>query len=290
MVHALPQLVIAIETEQPTLLDELCDLARERVEDNGLHRLETTGELLAAPSPRYSPPVRVEQVWRFPVKSLGGERLETCNALETGLEGDRRFGLRDTSTGYVLTARREPLLLQASARLLNPEEVEIVLPGGEQTADDTVLSDWLGRRVELVRAGSVPATFEGVDDPESELDWGLWQGPSETLHDSGAARVSLVSTATIGAWDVRRFRANLVLDGAGEDELVGQTITVAACELSVTQRISRCVMVTRPQPGLERDLDVLRTISRERDACLAIGALVVSPGRVSVGDPVIVAV
>jgi hypothetical protein len=45
-------------------------------------------------------------------------------------------------------------------------------------------------------------------------------------------------------------------------------------------------MVTRPQPGLERDLDVLRTINREREACVAIGALVARPGRVSVGDVV----
>ncbi len=233
--------------------------------------------------------MRVKELWRFPVKSLGGERLERCTMLATGLEGDRGFGLRDAATGYVLTARREPLLLQASARLVAPEEVEIVLPGGERTADDAVLSNWLGRRVELLRAGSAPATFEGVRDPESELDWELWQGPPDTLHDSGAAKVSLLSTATIGAWDPRRFHANLLLDRGGEDELVGETIAVGDCELVVTKRLSRCVMVTRPQPGLERDLDVLRTINRERDTCLAIGALVARPGQVSVGDAVIVA-
>lgn len=44
-------------------------------------------------------------------------------------------------------------------------------------------------------------------------------------------------------------------------------------------------MTTRPQPdGIERDLDVLRTIAGERDACLAVGALVASPGVVRVGD------
>ena len=50
-------------------------------------------------------------------------------------------------------------------------------------------------------------------------------------------------------------------------------------------RMERCVMTTRPQPdGIDRDLDVLRTIARERDACLAIGALVTEPGTVRVGD------
>ena len=45
-------------------------------------------------------------------------------------------------------------------------------------------------------------------------------------------------------------------------------------------------MTTRAQPGgIERDLNVLRTIARERDACLAVGALVARPGAVAVGDP-----
>ena len=55
--------------------------------------------------------------------------------------------------------------------------------------------------------------------------------------------------------------------------------------LDVGNRVERCVMTTRPQPGgIERDLDVLRTIARERDACLAVGALVAQQGIVRVGD------
>jgi hypothetical protein len=45
-------------------------------------------------------------------------------------------------------------------------------------------------------------------------------------------------------------------------------------------------MTTRAQAGgVERDLDVLRTIARERDARLAVGALVVSPGTFRIGEP-----
>jgi hypothetical protein len=79
----------------------------------------------------------------------------------------------------------------------------------------------------------------------------------------------------------------VLLDGAGEDELVGSQIALGDAVLDVGKRISRCVMTTRPQPGgIERDLTVLRTIARERDAQLAVGALVVRPGRVSIGDAV----
>ena len=60
---------------------------------------------------------------------------------------------------------------------------------------------------------------------------------------------------------------------------------VGAVELDVGKEIDRCVIVTRPQPGgIARDLDVLRTIHRERAGNLGIGALVRTPGRVAVGD------
>jgi hypothetical protein len=53
-------------------------------------------------------------------------------------------------------------------------------------------------------------------------------------------------------------------------------------------QINRCVMVTRPQSGgIGRDLDVLRTINRERDGFLAVGAVVAVPGVVSVGDELV---
>ncbi len=97
--------------------------------------------------------------------------------------------------------------------------------------------------------------------------------------------MSLVSTETLGSWDRRRFRSNVLLEGGGEGQLVGCTIALGQVMLSVGKHIERCVMVTRPQPqGIERDLGVLRTIARERQNRLAVGALVSEPGTVKVGD------
>jgi uncharacterized protein YcbX len=112
-----------------------------------------------------------------------------------------------------------------------------------------------------------------------------FDGATGAFHDSARAQVSLVSTGTLGGWDRRRFRANVLLDGAGEDELVGSDVALGDATLRLTTRIPRCVMTTRPQPdGIERDVDVLRTINREREGCLAVGALVLVPGPVRVGD------
>ena len=57
--------------------------------------------------------------------------------------------------------------------------------------------------------------------------------------------------------------------------------------LHIGRRIQRCVMVTRPQPGeIDHDHNVLRTIARERAACLAIGAIATRPGIVRLGDEI----
>ncbi|MEZ5166079.1 MAG: MOSC domain-containing protein [Acidimicrobiales bacterium] len=140
-----------------------------------------------------------------------------------------------------------------------------------RTSDD--LSAWLDRPVTLTAAAGRPGgTYEVPLDFENEADWVSWQGPPDAWHDSTRTRVSLVSTATLGDWDVRRFRPNVVLDGEGEDALVGRSIRIGDVALSVTKPIDRCVIVTRAQPGLDCDLDILRTINRDRGATLAIGA------------------
>jgi uncharacterized protein YcbX len=233
--------------------------------------------------------VRVVELWRFPVKSLQGEQLETADVTVDGIVGDRGFALFDLDTGFGLTARRVPELLFASARLTD-DGVAITLPDGSVADGDDALSRWLGRPVALRSANTVETrAYENPLDFEAEAtsQWLPFEGASGAFHDSRRARVSLVSSATIGNWDRRRFRTNVVVDGDGEDDLVGSTITLGDARLDVGMRIERCVMTTRPQPGgIDRDLDVLRTINRARDGCLAVGALVAHPGTVRIGDVV----
>jgi uncharacterized protein YcbX len=229
--------------------------------------------------------MRVLELWRYPVKSLHGEQLDSAEVTPDGLEGDRRYAIYDLETGFGLTARRVPELLFASARLRDDGSVDIVLPDGSLARNDEALSAWLERPVTLRSLDAdVPRRYENpvVDfEEERERDWAPFEGAPGAFHDSPEARVSLVSTATIGDWDRRRFRSNVLLEGEGEDSLVALGDAV----IEVGMRIERCVMTVRPQPGgIERDLDVLRTIARERDTCLAVGALVTKPGRVAVGD------
>lgn len=245
------------------------------------------------------PELSIAELWRYPVKSLQGERLDAATVTADGILGDRHWGLLDRSTGLTLTARRVPDLLFAHARLSATGDVEIELPDGTVTSDDTVLSAWLGREVELRAADNepAPATYEidlnddGRAGAVDDTNWVRWQGPATTFHDSTRTRVSLVSQATLGSWDRRRFRANVVLDGDAEpgceDGYVGGQVAIGTAVLDVVEAIDRCVMVTRPQPdGIARDLDVLTTIVRQRGNELGVGALVRTPGDARVGDVV----
>jgi uncharacterized protein len=232
--------------------------------------------------------MRIAELWRYPVKSMQGERLDRVAVETDGLSGDRRFALFDCSTGNGLTARRVPELLYASAHYRSDGAVEITLPDGSVAANDDALSAWLGREVVLrdvdydeTRSYEVPLDI----DTEAPDSWVAWNGPRGAFHDSARTRVSLLSYATIGEWDPRRFRANVMLDGSGEDALIGQQVRVGSALLDITKPIDRCVMVTRPQPdGIERDLDVLKTINADRAGNLAIAALVAETGEIAVGD------
>ena len=235
--------------------------------------------------------LRVAEIWRYPVKSMQGERVQSAAVGPKGLAGDRAYALVDVATGFGLTARRAPGLLFATARLRDDSVVEITLPDGSVAGDDETLSAWLGRRVVLRRAGegTIPR-YEGVADDEHDSGWEPYDGARGTFHDSAEVMVSMVSTTTTAGWDRRRFRANLWLDGEGEDALVGSRVRVGDSTLDVRAMIPRCVMVTRPQPGgIDKDLDVLRTIHRQRDGHLAVGAVVAAPGTIRVGDALVAA-
>ncbi len=141
---------------------------------------------------------RVEALWRYPVKSMGGERIERGRVVPvTGLAGDRGWALLDEAAGAIRGAKQlHPLLLCEARYLETPEPegdapVEITLPdgtrlrGGEPDLDDR-LSELVGRRVALVsrRPASDLDFFrrrEAIDEAGLRAQLGLL--PEEPLPD-----------------------------------------------------------------------------------------------------------
>lgn len=257
--------------------------------------------------PIASPSVRIEAIWRFPVKSMQGELVDSAVCDEHGIEGDRRWAVFDPASGTVLSAKRHGALLEARARTVGAG-VAVALPARAESAPgpalDGVLSAWLGRAVQLVEpAGHGAPLFENLSDFERDDSAPTrWTGPGGSFVDSRA--IHLLATSDLAGaaaeapgldWDVRRFRANLLIDdsdlaatrgGTGLAAVApGRRLAVGNAVLEIDMACVRCVMTTRAQPGgIERQLDVLRHLHSARSSRLGVLASVVSPGSVRTGD------
>ena len=241
----------------------------------------------------------VVQVWRYPVKSFQGERVDSLDLASGGATGDRTLAVVDPAAGKVLSAKRYADLLMASARL-DGERVVVTLPdSSEHAADDPdihqVLSDWLGRAVRLMpppTEGVFPMEmYEGMSDEDTPLF--DWPGPAGTWLD--LADVHWLTTATLatiaarlpdGQWDVRRFRPTALIETStsGFVEEGWTSIAAGSVNSEVIMATPRCTIPSRAQPGLERDKSIGTTIRDTNGNNLGVYASVTQSGTVRVGD------
>jgi uncharacterized protein YcbX len=225
---------------------------------------------------------RVAELWRYPVKSMAGERLDAADVSWHGFAGDRRWafirpGLVRSDFPW-LTIRELGEMGRYRPRFREPERPDrsptvVSTPDGDELdVADPQLAARLGEGVQLVKQN------RGVFD---------------------IAPLSLISTQSIAAigarveagLEVRRFRPNLVVEAAGadpfpEDGWVGASLRIGGLVMRVDQRDERCVMVNVDPATAARDPRILRTIAQEREACLGVYGTPVQPGTVRVGDPV----
>jgi len=246
--------------------------------------------------------MRVIGLWRYPVKSMRGEPQASADFNQRGVEGDRRFGVLDLSSGTIVTAKNDGRMLEAKS-LLAGVTLTVRLPTGETVLGtgptvDMALSSWLGRSVRLVEARpNGRGTFEMPSDFEDERSQARrWESPYGSFVDVGAVHV--LTTGSIRAmaaerpelqWDVARFRPNVLLEVDGDEPVeqgwVGRRLSLGDVELAIEQPCNRCVMTTRRQPGgIERQLDILRHINARHGASLGVLGRVVRTGRVDLGQ------
>jgi uncharacterized protein YcbX len=142
---------------------------------------------------------------------------------------------------------------------------------------------------------------EDLDVADPRLAAALGDGVRVIKQNRGVfdtAPVSLISAATVRAIsraadvvpDPRRFRPNIVVEVGDEpyeeDAWVGRVLRIGDAAIRVDRRDQRCVMVDVDPETARRRPGVLRTIARQRAACLGVYGTTVTPGRIRVGDPV----
>ena len=259
----------------------------------------------------------VVSIWRYPVKSMLGEELNSSYVMERGLVGDRAYALVDQETGKVASAknpRKWGKLFDFRAAFIDSTQVidniphaRITFPDGTNIFSDQdnieyTLSKVLGQEVRLMRANLEKPSYEeywpdidGLAHREKVTDETM---PSQTFFD--IAVVHLLTTSTIdrlrelypeGRFEARRFRPNIVIESVSEEKdfienlWIGKKIAIGEdIVLRVTGACMRCVMTTLAQGDLPKDLGILRTIASYNQVNAGVYASVHRGGTIRRAD------
>lgn len=194
---------------------------------------------------------KIREIWRYPVKGMAGESLESCVLGEKGIKGDRTWALRDEARKEIQSCKFRPELLLCSARSRDADgQVDVLFPDGSVLGSDSA-----GIHARLTELTGHASTLEALRS-ESDLDFyrrhrlddHTWleelkatfeREAGEPLPDFSKAPPSLanfvslpgtfflvtplhiVTTATLehlktrnasGDWDRRRFRPNFLVE------------------------------------------------------------------------------
>ena len=216
----------------------------------------------------------VAEIWRYPVKSMAGEKLDSAELTDAGLDGDRRWALVDGTqnrAGKVLTIRQDERLMTYRARMKG-DGVEVVTPEGQtRDLDDELVSG-------IAHQNGRPLSLRDL--------------AGANYDDSPVLVVNMATVAAFGLEarihvDHRRFRANIYLEGLEpEEELrwLGRNIAVGGAVIEVTKRCERCVVITRDPDTTSASPDLLRILANTYETCMGVYGSVARPGKVSVGD------
>lgn len=202
-------------------------------------------------------------LWRYPVKSLAGERLSAAVLESDGIVGDRLVVVAGPEG--VRTSRKQHRLLGLRGTL-----------------------DAQGRALINGHPWDSDAALRLVKDAAGDDAW------LEPAHETNRFDILPLLVATDGAVasfgrDVRRLRPNILIGGvAGMDENTwpGATLHSGAVVIDIDSRRSRCPMTTVDPDTLERDPEVLRDIGRRFGGRLALNAAITRGGVLRVGDAV----
>ena len=199
--------------------------------------------------------MQVSQLWRYPVKSMVGGRVDSVEFDDLGIVGDRTWAARDLERGGIRGAKKIGSLMRLAASDIDGGHVEITLSDGStvRTTDSDVdarVSAALDHQVRLERlrpaddldhyrrgapdSDDFVAELRGIfgrEDDEPFPDFSVFppevtefESPPGTYYDvfplmvmTEAALAALAQAVPESNVDIRRFRPSIVVDGDGAD-------------------------------------------------------------------------
>lgn len=228
--------------------------------------------------------ITVDALFRFPVKSMAGERVDQLELDARGVAGDRGWAIVDqdgklASGKHSRRFRRMDPLFDLAA-WLERDGVPVVTDhrSVEVRADDP------GADALMCEHFGVPVRLR----PEADV-WHMDGGSVSLVGSASLRRTGELLARGEPPVDSRRTRTNIVLATDrpfAEDEWVGRVVRLGTVRLTVVAQVPRCRMVDIAQDGLDRDGRILTSLGRTRQTNLAVYADVLQSGEISVGDAV----
>ena len=208
--------------------------------------------------------MKVAAIWRYPVKSMAGERLDSISIDANGLRGDRVVQVYDRR-GRLVTARKYPRLLRLKATI--GSDAEPLIDGFRWDSSEAA-----ERVAAAVEPGARLQRFDGQE-----------------RFDVLPLLVCTDGAVRLFKRDVRRLRPNLVIEGVAEHAergWEGARLRLPDAEIRVADLRARCVMTTYDPDTITQDAGVLREIVERFGGRLCLNASVTRAGRVREGDVV----
>ena len=208
--------------------------------------------------------MKLAQIWRYPVKSMAGEKITRAVLSSSGIEGDRVVHV-ESAQGHVITSRTHHRLLGHHATF-NASSEPVV--GGLLWSDPKVrkdIEDIVGPGARLVR--------------------------DESIDRFDVLPLLVATDGAIAAFghDGRRLRPNLVIggvEGLAERSWPGQCLRIGEVMIGIQDLRGRCIMTTFDPDTLKQDRQVLTDIVRKFGGTLALNCYVIRGGEIRVGDAV----
>jgi len=183
----------------------------------------------------------IKELWRYPVKSMAGEQLDTAEITEHGMAGDRIIQVRNAA-GRLFSARTRPGLLRHKGMLA--ENGDVLVDGRPWDAKDVALD------VEKTAGAGTRLVCSDAED----------------RFDILPLLVTTDGMFAAAGYDRRRFRPNLVIggvEGLSERPWEGARLRIGQVVIGMDDLRGRCIMTTFDPDTGDQDLNVLRRVQKE---------------------------
>lgn len=208
--------------------------------------------------------MKVTEIWRYPVKTMAGEKLQRVRMGPLGIDGDRVVHVEDTQ-GQVITSRSHPRFLGHKGTV-GTDGAPLV--DGQPWNSPEIAAEV----VDIAGPGAKLVRYDGIE-----------------RFDVLPLLVATDGAITAFGHDHRRLRPNIVIggvEGLTEREWPGGCLRIGKVLIGVQDLRLRCIMTSYDPDTLVQEKEITRGIYRRFDGKLALNCFVIEGGEIAVGDEV----